>query len=247
MDRLCRRLPPADGQAPLEIRANPMLGTYAATVCAIVHDEMFFLEAFLEHYRRLGADRFIILDDCSTDGTIELPRRPARRDGGRERASATSSRSPIRRRRWPGSARPGRSASGATRCSTSSAPASGRWWSIRTSSSRCRRRLPAFFAELAAEGAEAAWGAMVDMYPERVARHPRAGAGRALPPRGRLVLRREAPPRPAAADARPRRCRAPSIRGAWRGSSPPGGPAAGHRSSGGSAAGSRATATRAPA
>jgi hypothetical protein len=28
--------------------------------------------------------------------------------------------------------------------------------------------LPAFFAELAAEGGEAAWGAMVDMYPERV-------------------------------------------------------------------------------
>ena len=68
------RLPPPcprRGHAPLEIRANPMLGTYAATVCAIVHDEMFFLEAFLAHYRRLGADRFIILDDCSTDGTIE--------------------------------------------------------------------------------------------------------------------------------------------------------------------------------
>ena len=47
-----------------------MLGTYAATVCTIVHDEMFFLEAFLAHYRRLGADRFIILDDCSTDGTM---------------------------------------------------------------------------------------------------------------------------------------------------------------------------------
>ena len=61
-------LPP--GHAPLEIRSNPMLGTYAATVCAIVHDEMFFLPAFLDHYRRLGADRFVILDDASTDGTM---------------------------------------------------------------------------------------------------------------------------------------------------------------------------------
>ena len=68
MDRLAPASPAA-GHAPLEIRANPMLGSYAATVCAIVHDEMFFLQAFLAHYRRLGADRFIILDDCSTDGT----------------------------------------------------------------------------------------------------------------------------------------------------------------------------------
>ena len=53
---------PADENAPLGVRANPMLGRYAATVCAIVHDEMFFLPAFLAHYRRLGADRFILLD-----------------------------------------------------------------------------------------------------------------------------------------------------------------------------------------
>ena len=62
-------LPVSAGQAPLAIRANPMLGSYAATVCVIVHDEMFFLPAFLAHYRRLGADRFIVLDDRSTDGT----------------------------------------------------------------------------------------------------------------------------------------------------------------------------------
>ena len=30
---------------------------------------MYFLPAFLAYYRRLGADRFVVLDDRSTDGT----------------------------------------------------------------------------------------------------------------------------------------------------------------------------------
>ena len=53
------------------MRANPMLGRYAATVCCIVHDEMYFLPAFLAYYRGLGVDRFVVLDDRSTDGTAE--------------------------------------------------------------------------------------------------------------------------------------------------------------------------------
>lgn len=39
------------------------------TLSGLVHDEMFFLPAFLPHYRRLGVDRFVFLDDRSTDGT----------------------------------------------------------------------------------------------------------------------------------------------------------------------------------
>ena len=39
---------------------------------AIVRDEMFFLDAFLDHYRRLGVDQFLILDDSSSDGTREF-------------------------------------------------------------------------------------------------------------------------------------------------------------------------------
>ena len=62
-------LPVSAGQAPLAIRANPMLGRYAATVCVIVHDEMFFLPAFLAHYRRLGlAIRYVPTYVRQTEG-----------------------------------------------------------------------------------------------------------------------------------------------------------------------------------
>ncbi|WP_299832555.1 glycosyltransferase family 2 protein [uncultured Roseobacter sp.] len=43
----------------------------AFTLCAIGRNEMFFLPAFLEHYRKLGVEQFAILDDRSDDGTLE--------------------------------------------------------------------------------------------------------------------------------------------------------------------------------
>ncbi|HEV8035168.1 glycosyltransferase family 2 protein [Yoonia sp.] len=39
------------------------------TLTGIVHNEMHFLPAFLPHYRGLGVDRFIFIDDQSDDGT----------------------------------------------------------------------------------------------------------------------------------------------------------------------------------
>jgi len=39
------------------------------TLLTIVHNEMFFLPAFLAHYRSLGIEQFVVLDDASTDGT----------------------------------------------------------------------------------------------------------------------------------------------------------------------------------
>ena len=38
----------------------------------IVRDEMHFLPAFLPHYRKLGVGQFIFLDDGSTDGSLEF-------------------------------------------------------------------------------------------------------------------------------------------------------------------------------
>lgn len=46
----------------------------ATTVCSIVKDELFHLPAFFDHYRQLGAEQFIILDDKSGDGTGEFLR-----------------------------------------------------------------------------------------------------------------------------------------------------------------------------
>ena len=41
------------------------------TLLAILRNEMYFLPAFLAHYRRLGVQRFVFLDDRSDDGSFE--------------------------------------------------------------------------------------------------------------------------------------------------------------------------------
>jgi hypothetical protein len=46
-----------------------VLRSSAASLYAIVYNEMFFLPAFFDHYRRLGVQQFLILDDGSDDGT----------------------------------------------------------------------------------------------------------------------------------------------------------------------------------
>ena len=43
----------------------------ALTLCAVARNEMYFLPAFLEHYRKLGIQQFAILNDRSRDGTKE--------------------------------------------------------------------------------------------------------------------------------------------------------------------------------
>ena len=40
-------------------------------VLSVLKDEMFFLPAFLEHYRDAGVTQFVFLDDRSTDGSLE--------------------------------------------------------------------------------------------------------------------------------------------------------------------------------
>ncbi len=39
------------------------------TLTSVVHDEGWFLPAFLDHYRALGVERFVLLDDRSSDGS----------------------------------------------------------------------------------------------------------------------------------------------------------------------------------
>ena len=41
------------------------------TLLAILRNEMYFLPAFLAHYRRLGVERFVFLDDRSDDGSFK--------------------------------------------------------------------------------------------------------------------------------------------------------------------------------
>ena len=49
----------------------------ALSLYAVMRDEAFFLPAFLDHYRAIGVEQFLILDDGSEDGTAEaLAARP---------------------------------------------------------------------------------------------------------------------------------------------------------------------------
>ena len=172
---------PSSGQPPLVVRANPMPGRWRATVCCIVHDEMYFLPAFLAYYRRLGVDRFVVLDDRSTDGTAEylgqqpdvmVVESPLRYF--EEIAYAPEAKARVRELR------------------------AVRLWRDQLMDQFCTGQwalavdpdeflaipgddLPAFLAGLEAEGAEAAWGVMVDMYPEKAADILVAGEGEARP------------------------------------------------------------------
>lgn len=56
----------------LDIVRNPMEGRYSLTLCAIVHDEMYFLQEFFHYYRSLGVERFVVLDDASGDGSADF-------------------------------------------------------------------------------------------------------------------------------------------------------------------------------
>ena len=44
----------------------------ALSVFTVVRNEMFFLPAFLDHYRTLGVEQFLFVDDRSTDDTLDF-------------------------------------------------------------------------------------------------------------------------------------------------------------------------------
>ena len=54
---------------PLEIVRDPGIDSAGVSLFSIVHDEMYFLPEFLRHYREIGVERFVFVDDASTDGT----------------------------------------------------------------------------------------------------------------------------------------------------------------------------------
>jgi hypothetical protein len=47
------------------------LSTGKNTLFSICYNEIYLLEAFLSHYRSMGVEQFLVLDDHSTDGTFE--------------------------------------------------------------------------------------------------------------------------------------------------------------------------------
>ena len=53
----------------LEVMSAGQTTDDAFTSVSLVHDEMYYLPAFLAHYRQLGVQRFVFIDDCSGDGS----------------------------------------------------------------------------------------------------------------------------------------------------------------------------------
>lgn len=170
--------PVAGGHPPLRIRSNPMTGSFAATVCAIVHDEMYFLPAFLAYYRGLGADRFVILDDRSTDGTLEyLGQQP-------DVMVVESDLRYFEQVAYDPVARAGLLETRAVRLwrdQLMNAFCDGQWAVMVDPDEFLALpdglSLPGLTARLEAEGAEAVWGAMVDMYPGGIGDITGPGAG----------------------------------------------------------------------
>jgi hypothetical protein len=161
---------------PLRIRSNPMTGTYAATVLAIVHDEMYFLPAFLAYYRGLGADRFIILDDRSTDGTVEyLCQQP-------DVMVVESDLRYFEQVDYDPATRAGLLETRAVRLWRDQLMGfcEGQWAAMVDPDEFLvlpdGLTLPGLAGRLDAEGAEAAWGAMIDMYPAAIGDITGAGA-----------------------------------------------------------------------
>lgn len=55
----------------LSVISNDLTHRKGTTLISIVRNEMYMLPAFLKHYRDLGIERFVVLDDKSDDGTLE--------------------------------------------------------------------------------------------------------------------------------------------------------------------------------
>jgi hypothetical protein len=161
----------ADAFPPLEIRHNPLPEPQGGlTLLCIARDESFFLPAFLAHYRGLGVARFVVLDDCSTDGSLDYLR---------AQPDVTIVGSPLRYGDTIAYAPPLADRILETRAvrlwrdQLMDRFVLGRWAVVAdTDEFLCLpegMRLPDLVDRLEAEGAEAIWGTMIDMYPARVA------------------------------------------------------------------------------
>ncbi|MCK0096327.1 glycosyltransferase family 2 protein [Yoonia sp. F2084L] len=58
-----------DKYGDLSVASNDLRDRDAFTLVSLVHNEMYYLPAFLAHYRSLGVARFIFIDDQSIDGS----------------------------------------------------------------------------------------------------------------------------------------------------------------------------------
>ncbi|WP_068114516.1 glycosyltransferase family 2 protein [Tropicimonas marinistellae] len=148
----------------LQIVQHAKSGASGFTLSALMRNEIYFLPAFLDHYRRLGVDHFVLLDDASDDGAREyalaqpdvtLLRSPYRYgdeltgpDGRRTKAKMLWRRELLSR--W-----------------------SDDCWTLHVDIDEFidlpdGMSFPALAARLEREGHDLAYGAMVDMYPINV-------------------------------------------------------------------------------
>ena len=149
------------------------------TLTSVVRDEMFFLPAFLEHYRAIGVGRFVFLDDRSADGTREfLLEQPDCMvlESGRRYGDIVALDHPIARRVWE--------RKGGRRLPDGRVRLAHVWrnllirryagmsWTVQADADEFLRlpegmTLQDMAARLEASGRTAAWSVMLDLYPAR--------------------------------------------------------------------------------
>jgi len=197
----------------LQVVSGNLDRPHSFTLTGLIHDEMYFLPAFLPHYRALGVDRFVFLDDRSTDGsTAFLAEQPdvvvvhsQHRFGDRidpEQAKAAGWQHNRMDLIW-------RTLMVEKFCTDQ--------WSLHLDADEfldlpAGMDIKAVAARAEAEGAEAVWSVMIDMYPARFSDLQKMQADTVIDLDGawyfdgrpHLKLRRNAPPRKAYTGSRAR-------------------------------------------
>ena len=159
------------------VLGRDLSGQPGFTLTCMVKNEMFFLSAFLAHYRALGVRRFVFLDDRSTDGSRQyLLQQPDCMvlGSGRSFGDIVSLDHPIAHRVWE---RKGgrRLPSGKVRLvhvwvNLLVRKYAGAHWAIHADADEFLRipeglTIQDVAARLDAAGCNAAWSGMLDLYP----------------------------------------------------------------------------------
>ena len=161
------------------VLGRDLSGSAGFTLTSVVKNEMYFVPVFLKHYRALGVERFVFLDDRSTDGTREyLLEQPDCMvlGSGRRYGDIVGLDHPMARGAWERKGG-GRIPDGAVRLihvwvNLLARKYAGGRWAVHADADEFLRlpdgmTIQDMAARLDASACNAAWSLMLDLYPRR--------------------------------------------------------------------------------